>query len=280
MRVRARSAVLIAVLLAGAQGLAASADEGQGYSFAVVPQGPPEKMRAVWLPVVERLAADARVPLQLRLYARAEDFEADVAAGKLDLAYVNPVQAIRGHRAAGYRPLVRDAATLRGVFLAAADSPFTTVESLAGHEVAFIAPWTFCSQTLRAYTRELGMVPRFVGTAANVEKGVLLGLYPAGGLLDTSLDEAPAEVRSKLRVIYTTPPMAPHAVVAHPRVPHEVSERVSAALLALAHGDGAPLLAAVHLPHPVEAAYARDYAALEQVIDGTRTGGAPERRVR
>jgi phosphonate transport system substrate-binding protein len=257
---------IVAALLAGAVASRAAAGEVRPYTFAVVPQGPPEKMRAVWLPIVERLSAGAGITLQIQLYAKSEDFQADLAAGKVDFAYANPVQVIRGHRAVGYRPLARDAEALRGVFFVAADSPYQDVESLARREVAFVGPWTFCSVSLRAYVHELGIVPKYVGTSANAYKNVLLGLVPAGGVLDTTLSDAPPEVRARLRVIYQTPPMAPHAVIAHPRVPREVAGRVTSALLALARTDAAGLLVRTRLSAPVEASYARDYEPLEFLL--------------
>src|SRR5690242_8692644 len=174
--VRLAMAAIGLALLASATSARGTAEEPQAYSFAVVPQGPPEKVREIWLPVVERLAAETHVPLALRLYSTTEEFQADLAAGKVDFAYANPVQALRGRRAAGYLPLVRDEAPVRGIFVVANDSPYLTVEDLAHREVAFIAPWTFCSVSLRARVRQdLGIAPRFVGTAANVYKNVLLG---------------------------------------------------------------------------------------------------------
>jgi phosphonate transport system substrate-binding protein len=257
---------IVATLLAGGLIRRATADEARPYSFAVVPQGPPEKMRAVWLPILERLTAGSGIAFQMQLYAKAEDFQADLAAGKVDLAYANPVQVIRGHRVAGYRPIARDAEALRGVFFVAADSQFRDVTSLAGREVAFVGPWTFCSVSLRAYVHELGIVPRYVGTSANAYKNVLLGLVPAGGVLDDTFAGAPPEVRARLRVIYQTPPMAPHAIVAHPRVPRDVDRRLTAALLALARSDAAEVLVPARLTAPVEASYARDYSALEFLL--------------
>jgi phosphonate transport system substrate-binding protein len=269
--------MVVAAFLAGGLAGRVLGAEVPVYTFAVVPQGPPEKMRALWLPLLARLSAATGIPLELQVHAKVEDFQADLAAGKIDLAHANPVQAIHAHRAEGYRPFVRDDTILRGIFFVAADSPYRTVDSLAGQEVAFVAPWTFCSQSLMAYTRGLGIAPKFVGTAANAYKNVLLGLTPAGGLLDTSLAEAPAEVRAKLRIIYETPPLPPHAVVAHPRVPGEVTARLAAAIVDLARKDGAGLFAAVHLQIPVEAVYARDYAPLEHLL-GDDTAAVPARR--
>lgn len=275
MRAR-HSTTIAAVLLAGLLASPATAAEPRPYSFAIVPQAPPERTRAVWLPIVQRLAEVSGVPLELQLHAQVEEFQASLAAGAVDFAFVNPAQVIRARQRAEYRPLVRNERPLRAVFFVAADSPIRSVEALADRDVAFVGPWTFCSLTLRAYARELRVKPAYVGTAANAYKNVLLGMAPAGGVLDTSLEDAPPEIRAKLRVVYETPPMAPHAIVAHPRVPPEVASRVSAALRALAKGDGRGLLAPVHLEAPVEASYARDYAYLEHLLEDE--GASPKAR--
>jgi phosphonate transport system substrate-binding protein len=273
-------AAVALALLAATPAARGAADEPRTYTLAVVPQGPPEKLRAAWLPVVERLSADAQVPLGLKLYSTVEDFQADLAAGRVDLAYANPVQAMRARRAAGYRPLVRDAKPAHGVFLVAADSPYTSLADLASRDVAFVAPWTFCSVSLRARVRnELAITPRFVGTAANVYKNVLLGLTAGGGVLDSTFAEAPPEVQARLRLLYETPPMASHPILAHPRVAPEVGARFTASVIRLARSDPA-LLAKVRLSAPVEAVYARDYAPLEYLIADDTADPAPPRQAR
>ncbi len=251
--------------------------EAAPYTFAVVPQGPPAVIGGRWAPVLERISADAGVPLRMKLYERIEDFQADLAAGAFDLGYMNPIQAIRAQRAVGYRPLVRDAKPVRGVFFVGKGSTFDSVASLAGREVAFVGPWSFCSVTLRHEVHQIGVMPRFVGTSANAFKNVLLGLTVAGGVLDVNLDAAPPDVRSQLRVIYRTPPMAPHAIAAHPRVPREVSERIARAVLALgAAEEGRALLAPIQLESPVVADFARDYAPLEHVVSAENLSRTPE----
>ena len=86
-------------------------------------------------------------------------------------------------------------------------------------------------------------------------------------MLDTGFADLPPEMRAKLRVVYETPPMAPHALMAHPRVSAEDAGRLVRALVSLAGSKDAGLLASVHLETPVEADYARDYAPLEPLMD-------------
>jgi phosphonate transport system substrate-binding protein len=139
---------LLAII--GAIGLPAPGRPAEGaapYTFAIVPQAPPSVIGRLWGPVVERISADAGVPLKMKLYERFEDFHADLASGAVDLVYLNPVQAVRAHRTARYRPLIRNDKPVRGVFFVERDSAFTSVASLARREVAFVGPWSFCSVT-------------------------------------------------------------------------------------------------------------------------------------
>lgn len=270
----------VALLLFAAWGLCparAGAQEAEReYVFAVVPQAPPVVVSERWTPIVERVAALAGVPIRLKLYERIEALQADLAAGALDLAYVNPIQTVQAHRAAGYRPLLRNATPVHGVMIVPRDSPITSVATLAGREVAFVGPWTVCGIILRHELAGVGTVPRYVGTSANVTKHVALGLTASGGMLDVALEDAPPELREKVRVIYRTPPMAPHAIVAHPRVPRAVADRVARALADLAKtAEGAGALRRVKLGSPIVANYARDYAPIEHMVEAPADAGPP-----
>ncbi len=259
--------LLLAVAPAAAPRAPEVRDEA-GYVFAVVPQAPPVVMTARWSPILDRISRESGVRLRMKLYERVEAFQADLAAGAVDLAYLNPVQAIHAWQAARYRPLVRDAKAIRGVLFVRADSEIHSVAALGGREVAFVGPWSICTTSLRHEFRGAGLVPRYVGTSANAYKTVVLGLTPAGGVLDSAFEDAPAEIRDKLRVIYSTPPMASHAVVAHPRVPAPVAERVAEAFRALARSDaGAELLEPIHMTDPTRAEYRRDYAPLAHLLE-------------
>ncbi|HCE66413.1 MAG TPA: hypothetical protein DER40_02460 [Geobacter sp.] len=70
---------------------------------------------------------------------------------------------------------------------------------------------------------------------------------------------------AQLRVIMTTPKVAPHPVSAHPRVPKALREKMTATLLKLSkEKDGMELLNRVRIGEVVPADYARDYKNLEK----------------
>ena len=261
-----------------AAGPAGAAEPARPYVFAVIPHAPPVVVSARWSPIVERISRESGVPLKMKLYAGIAAFDSDLAAGVPDFAFLHPEQATRAHRKAGYRPLVRDSDALQAVLFVRRDSPYTSVSSLAGREVALMGEWSFCSIVLRHELASFGIVPRYVGTPANAYKQVVVGMVPAGGALDQNLGDASPEERQKLRVVYQTQPLASHPLVAHPRVPREVTDRITATVLALARTEsGSQLLRTIGLRTPVQADYERDYVPVERLLSDAATAKPAER---
>jgi len=100
----------------------------------------------------------------------------------------------------------------------------------------------------------------------NAIRQVLAGDSAAAGVVRTTLEKEPQDVQQHLRVIYTTPPLAPHPIAVHPRVPMAVRKQITDALLALAQDPATKgLMAGIQMPNPVTANYARDYAPFERL---------------
>jgi phosphonate transport system substrate-binding protein len=105
----------------------------------------------------------------------------------------------------------------------------------------------------------------YVKTHTNVYRHVLLGKTVAGGGINNTFNQEPAEVRAKLRVLLETPGVPPHPLSAHPRVPAAVRQSVSEAMLNMASDPvGRTLLKNIQIPNPVAADYVKDYQPLEK----------------
>ena len=73
-------------------------------------------------------------------------------------------------------------------------------------------------------------------------------------------------MQARLRVLYESPPLAPHPLSAHPRVPPAVRAAVTKAILDLGTtAKGNKELAEVLLSDPQTADHQRDYRPLEQL---------------
>lgn len=265
---RAAAALLLWMGLGLGQGLAANAAES--LTFAVVPQFPPEQIYRTWKPVLDEIATLSGQPLELKTYPSIPDFEAAFIKGEPDIAFMNPYHMIMANKAAGYLPIIRDdAQRLTGILVVRKDSPVTSLKQLDGASLAFPAPNAFgASLYMRALLTEearINFTPLYVKTHSNVFRHVLAGRALAGGAIQKTLDQETPEVQAQLRVLYVTPPVFPHPIATHPRLPAKVRDAIQKAFLALAaRKEFEATLADIQLPKPVKADYG-EYATLEKL---------------
>jgi phosphonate transport system substrate-binding protein len=269
-RVSARWGAAVLVCLAGATS-AQGADTPPQLVLGVVPQFPAVELQRRWAPVVGWLESACKLRIRLDFAAGIPEFEARFLDGRHDLAYLNPYHAVMARRAQGYEPLVRDGqAMLKGVLTVRTDSPVQRLQDLQGATIAFPSPNAFgASLYMRALLERQHRVrftPFYAKTHGNAYRHVIKGeALAAGGVGSTLAAETP-DVQSQLRVLYETPPTAPHPLAAHPRVGAEqrrcITEQLTAADLPQATRDW---LGAIQMPQPVPAVYARDYQPLEKL---------------
>lgn len=261
----------LAGLCAGLLMLSGSVQAGPGdaYVFSAVPQFTPPQVFREWQPLLKRLTAETGITFKLKTYDSIPQFESAFLRGEIDFAYMNPYHAVMAKREQGYVPLVRDAKPLKGILLVRQDGP-RELAALNGQALGFPAPNAFgAALYMRALLIEehgLNIQPRYLKTHSNVFRHVIAGETIAGGSVRAAFESEPQAVREQLRVLYETPPSAPHPLAAHPRVPAEKRERLTAALLGLLDSaEGRSLLKTVRLPNAERADYARDYAPLEKL---------------
>jgi phosphonate transport system substrate-binding protein len=244
--------------------------EAKKYTLAVVPQSPPVEIYKRWTPFVETLSKETGMSIQLKVYQSFQQFEADVMSGVPDFAFMNPYQVVIAKNAHGYIPLVRDKKHIKGIIVVHKDSPIQSVEELNNKEMALVSPKTICSillnHELSTDKGKINFIARYMGTANNVYRNVILWKTPAGGTLDTSLNREPAEIGAQLRIIYETSPIAPHSLAVHPRVPKNIYQAVINAVLKLSqdktnHG----MLDRIQMLEPVKASYQNDYMPIEKL---------------
>lgn len=240
------------------------------YVFAVLPQQPPASMHALWIPLVERLERELGITIRLKLYDSMSRFEDGLKRGAGDFIFSTPPQMVIARSSQKYIPLVRGNRELAGVLFVRKDSPIKSVADLKATEIAFVGERNLCSvmtrYSLSQYNTELNLVPLFSGSTTNVYRNVLLGKVAAGATLDVDIERESPETVAQLRVIMTTPKVAPHPVSAHPRVPKALREKMTATLLKLSkQKEGIELLKQVRIGEVVPADYARDYKNLEKI---------------
>ncbi|HYN78683.1 MAG TPA: phosphate/phosphite/phosphonate ABC transporter substrate-binding protein, partial [Lamprocystis sp. (in: g-proteobacteria)] len=203
-----------------------------------------------WVPILDEVGRRAGVRIGFRTAPEIPAFEARLAEGQYDLAYMNPYHYTVYHQSPGYLAFAKERGMrLRGILVVRRDSPITTIADLRGQTVAFPAPAAFAASILpQAALRRAGVSaqPHFVRSHESVYLAVAKGLYPAGGGIERTFENTAPETRDQLRVLWQTDAFTPHAFAAHPRVDPQLVRRIRDAMVALADSPlGKALLAAI-----------------------------------
>jgi phosphonate transport system substrate-binding protein len=215
----------------------AASEASKTYTIGVVPQFEQRKLYAIWKPIVEELQKRTGLTFSLNSTLTIEAFEKAIERGEFDFMYTNPYHIVQVHDKQGYIPLVADKVALRGIIVVRKESAIQTPAELNGKVVAFPSPNAIGATLLPK--SDLGQIfhatvtPLYVKTHSSVYLHVAKGLTEAGGGVEKTLQEQSEEIRSALRIIYTTRSFPSHPVSSHPRVSKNIRETVRNALLAM-----------------------------------------------
>ena len=228
--VRAAAVVVYSFFLVLPLAVGAGQRSEAALSFGVVPQQSASKLAQTWLPVLSYLERVSGVEIRFRTAPDIPEFERRVAAGEYDIAYMNPYHYTVFSKAPGYRAFAKSAGQrLKGILVVQKESPVRAPEELRGATIAFPAPAAFAATILtRAFLAGEGVAhtPKYVSSHDSVYLSVAKGLYPAGGGVVRTFDSLEPAVRDRLRILWETEGVTPHAFAAHPRVPEETVRRL------------------------------------------------------
>jgi phosphonate transport system substrate-binding protein len=187
-------------------------------TFGIVPQQSASRLAEIWVPLLRHL--EARTWLGLA-FATAKDiptFEACLAKGAYDIAYMNPCHYTVFHQRSGYVAFARQAKKrLQGLLVAPKAAGIKDVSELAGREVAIPSPAAFGASVIpqaELRGRQIRITPRYVRSHDSVYRAVAAGLMLAGGGVLRTFNTLSAEIRDQLEVIYETGAYTPHAFAA------------------------------------------------------------------
>lgn len=240
------------------------------YTFAVVPQFKPAQLHQEWTPLVDRISRETGFKFKLVIASSILKFEAELNKAIPDFAFVNPYEATMGMKGNGYLPMLRDKKPLNGILVVRKDSTYKKLQDLDGKIIGFPSPNAFgASLYIRALLSEsnpIKFTPRYLNNHNLVFKHVALGHVAAGGTVNAALNDEAPELRDQMTVLFQTPDVASHPIIAHPRVPVSVRKSVVASLLGMQQDvEGRAMLKEIRLPNPVDANYQNDYQVLEKL---------------
>lgn len=205
--------------------------------FGVVPQQSATRLAQVWVPLLNRLTEISGYPIEFATAKDIPSFEACLAQGAYDVAYMNPYHYTVFHRVAGYEAFARQAdKRLKGVIVARSDSLVQTLSDLDGEQIAFPSPAAFGASVVpRAELRgqNISFTPHYVKSHDSVYRSVAAGLFAAGGGVGRTLGNVPQDLRAQLKVIYQTNDYTPHAFATVSTLSDGQREAIAAALLSI-----------------------------------------------
>lgn len=209
--------------------------------FGVVPQQSAATLAKLWSPLLAEVSKRSGVAVRFSTAPNIPEFEKRLANGEYDIAYMNPYHFTVFNRTPGYKALVKAKYKLiKGLMVVRKDSPIASLEQLDGKTLAFPAPKAFAATLLtQANLRAKGVTfeAKYVSSHDSVYQSVAKGLYPAGGGIVRTLENMPDEVKSQLRVLWTSKGYTPHAVAYAPSMSQESVLKLREAMMAL---DGTP----------------------------------------
>lgn len=207
-------------------------------TFGIVPQQSASRLARMWGPVLDELSSRTGVSFRFRTTKDIPTFEACLAVGAFDFAYMNPMHYTIFSQEEAYRAIAhQEGKRLKGVMVARADSGFSDLASLAGQKIAFPSPGAFGASILnRASLQKSGVefTPSYVKSHDSVYRAVAAGLMAAGGGVTRTWNAVDPEVRAQLRVIYETDAYTPHAIAVHQSVAEDLAQVVQEEMLFLA----------------------------------------------
>ena len=206
-------------------------------TFGVVPQQSATKLVRLWSPVLSYLNQQTGYTLQFKTAPNIPEFEQRLAAGEYDIAYMNPYHYVVMHQDPGYLAIAKQKDKLiRGIIVVNKNSRYQTLQDLRNQKLAFPSPLAFAASILprtELKRQKIKFSSRYVASHDSVYRAVALGLFPAGGGIERTFNNVDANVRNKLRILWTSKSYTPHAFAAHPRLDKQIVAKIQAAMIAL-----------------------------------------------
>jgi|TARA_R110002049_G_scaffold85008_2_gene216296 phosphonate transport system substrate-binding protein len=244
--------VLIIACLFGT-GAANAGTNPTTFNFGVVPQQSPAKLLSVWHPILDLVFKKTGIKLEFKTAVDIPAFEAALASGIYDFSYMNPYHYTHFNEKVGYKALVsKTPGKLAGLIVVHKDSPYQSLEDLAGTRMVFPSPAAFAASLLtrlELQKRGINVEVDYVRSHDSVYANVAKGFAASGGGVERTLAAVKNDIGSLLRVIWRSPEFYSHPIAVHPRVPEQIYKKVQKAFIELSETEqGKAALSKLRVP--------------------------------
>jgi phosphonate transport system substrate-binding protein len=216
-------------------------------TFGVLNQQSASLTAERWNPILQYVSTTSGVPLQLRMGPTVEDTDAMMGRGELDFVFTNHNFQSQ-FDGVGYKVIARwSGEPIRGVIVVPTDSPIRELRQLEGRRVAFPSRDAFAAYAVPLLAFKRAGVTMQEVLAANQE-GALAQLkarrVDAAAVNSRFLGQYEEREAVRFRTIFVSDAYPDLAVIAHPRIPAAVVDRVRGALIGMKSDPAAaPVLA-------------------------------------
>ena len=240
--IRALAGLALLLMLAWSAGA-----QDRPLTFGVLNQQSASLTAERWNPILQYVSTTSGVPLQLRMGPTVEDTDAMMGRGELDFVFTN--HNFRSEfDGVGYKVIARwSGEPIRGVIVVPTDSPIRELRQLAGRRVAFPSRDAFAAYAVPLLALKRAGVTMQEVLAANQE-GALAQIkarrVDAAAVNSRFLAQYEEREAVQFRTIFVSDGYPDLAVIAHPRLPAAVVERIRQALIGMKSDPAAaPVLA-------------------------------------
>ena len=238
------------------------------HTFGVLNQQSASLTAERWNPILQYVSTATGVPLQLRMGPTVEDTDAMMGRGELDFVFTNH-NFQSEFDGIGYKVIARwSGEPIRGVIAVATDSPIRTLRQLEGRRVAFPSRDAFVAYAVPVLALKRAGVTMHEVLAANQEGALAqlkAGRVDAAAVNSRFLAQYERREDVRFRGIFVSDEYPDLAVIAHPRVPAAVVERVRQALIAMKSDPAAAPVLARARSQGFDPATDRDYDGVRKV---------------
>ncbi|CAM3542967.1 Phosphate-import protein PhnD precursor [Vibrio aerogenes CECT 7868] len=218
-------------------GLLTFQSQAETLSFGVVPQQSAKKLAALWSPVLSYLSESSGVKIQFTTAKDIPEFERRLSHGDYDIAYMNPYHYTVFSQKPGYRAIAKQKdKQIKGIIVVHKNSTAKTLSDLKDATIVFPSPAAFAASILtraQLTRQKIRFTPKYVSSHDSVYMNVSRQFFPAGGGVLRTLNNMAPEVRSELKILWTTPPYTSHAIAVHPRISQETKDKLVRAMQAM-----------------------------------------------
>lgn len=267
-----RPLLMLSLALALIPGWAAAA----GYKISILPRYFPEKLTTMMTPLVEYLQKETGLPIELVLTKDFKEYEKRLKSGEIAIGFENPLVYTRvtpEHQAVA---MAREQGEdrFRGIVIVPAESPIGALTDLQGKRIVIVGETSaggFLSQKLSLKEQGIAVSALKLDTAAdnrqeNVVIAVSVGDADAGFIRESALHVADQYIApGSVKRVLETAWLPGWALSVDGRVPTDVRDKISAAVLKLA--PGSEPLKALEVDGFVPATDA-DFESVRAALDG------------